>query len=181
MSKNNEWYTPSEYIDAARDVMGGIDLDPASCAMANQTVKAARYYTKEQNGLMQDWTCSCMRLNPPFGTTRNRSNIGLFTEKLLHEYQKGKVEQALLMTISSMQSSWFPLLWDFPICFIHHEIKFLNPSLTHIRCNHRFGWAITYLGLNSQKFIDTFSKFGCIARAVDTPKVKPVNLELWSA
>ena len=52
-SKTNEWYTPAKYIEAARKVMGGIDLDPATCELANKTVKATKYHTKENNGLMQ--------------------------------------------------------------------------------------------------------------------------------
>ena len=40
-SGNNEWYTPARFVELARSVMGGIDTDPASSAIANRTVQAA--------------------------------------------------------------------------------------------------------------------------------------------
>jgi hypothetical protein len=52
---NNEYYTPAIYVDAAREVMGGIDLDPASCEVAQKTVRATAYYTQDDCGLSKDW------------------------------------------------------------------------------------------------------------------------------
>ena len=46
-----EWYTPARYVDAARTVMGGIDLDPASSDHAQRTVRAAAYHMAEADGL----------------------------------------------------------------------------------------------------------------------------------
>ena len=37
-----ERYTPTRIVEAARVVLGSIDIDPASCAQANETVRAAR-------------------------------------------------------------------------------------------------------------------------------------------
>ncbi len=47
----NDWHTPMDYIDAAKKVMGEIDLDPASSKHAQKTVKANSFFTKATNGL----------------------------------------------------------------------------------------------------------------------------------
>jgi len=60
----NEWYTPKKHIEAARIVMGSIDLDPASSAKANETVQATVYYTKKNSGLDKPWSGKLF-MNPP--------------------------------------------------------------------------------------------------------------------
>jgi len=54
-SASNGWYTPEKLVGAARTVLGGIDLDPASSEEANKTVKATRYFTEADDGLSQPW------------------------------------------------------------------------------------------------------------------------------
>ncbi|MDP8929537.1 MAG: phage N-6-adenine-methyltransferase [Actinomycetota bacterium] len=64
LTGNVEWYTPRPYLDAAVAVMGAIDLDPASCDLAQRNVRAVRYFTTEDDGLRQDWW-GRVWLNPP--------------------------------------------------------------------------------------------------------------------
>lgn len=47
---NNEWYTPAALVDAARQVLGEIDLDVASSAKANEAVGAKNFYTVADDG-----------------------------------------------------------------------------------------------------------------------------------
>ena len=187
---SNEWYTRAKYIDAARAVMGSIDLDPASCAEANQIVRATRYHTSEENGLLHDWQGNVW-LNPPYtaldageksgrmrgGSSTAKSLIRQFLFKLLHEYEIGHVAQAITLVTSDTDASWFQPLWQFPICFATHRVTFLRPG-AEARAQF-FGTCFVYLGPNESAFIEHFSRFGRIARAIDVPKPRPVACELW--
>jgi hypothetical protein len=190
MAKSNEWYTPAKYIEAARSVMGGIDLDPASCALANEVVRATRYYTAEENGLMQPWY-GRVWLNPPYGSAATGTGVGRtaggvctrtsvmrkFILRLLEGYKTGVIEQAILVVTTDTDASWFVPLWEHLICFCDHRVRFNRPGLPAL--GQFFGTCFVYLGPNEDRFTEVFSQFGRIVRAVDTPKPKPVTLELW--
>lgn len=90
-AESHEWYTPTSLIDAERQVMGGIDLDPASCAEANVYVEADYYYTRRQNGL--EWSnpwFGKMHINPPGGSRKKDipSLVAPFWQRLVMEYER---------------------------------------------------------------------------------------------
>lgn len=89
-SGNNEWYTPPEYIEAARRVMGAIDLDPASSAVANQTVRATTYYTATDDGLTRPWHGRVF-LNPPY----SGDLVGRFATRTVDALRAAEIEQAV--------------------------------------------------------------------------------------
>jgi hypothetical protein len=176
--KLNEWYTSAIYIEAARSVMGGIDLDPASCEMANRTVRATRHYTKEQNGLMLPWGGNVW-LNPPFGIT-NKANISLqqrFSEKVVAEYRAGNIRQAIVLCIGNTCTKRFQPFWDYLLCFADHQPIFIRPNGDKQKIG--FGVCFVYLGPNEDKFVSVFSRFGRIVKAIDNPQPKPMMRELW--
>lgn len=121
-----EYFTPSKYIEAARAVMGGIQLDPASCAYPQTWINAQEYYTKEQDGLAQDWY-GRVWLNPPYGVTRARSNAGIWAKKLEHEIAEGRVSVAILLVKAALGYNWFERLFRrYPVCFTRERIRFLT-------------------------------------------------------
>lgn len=179
MEGNNEWYTPARYIEAACKVMGDIDLDPASCELANRTVKAKRYYTIEDNGLVQPWH-GRVWLNPPYNPTWDcRFPQPTWARKLQREYQSGNIEQALLLVSASIKQKWFHELLDYPLCLMLERIFFIRPGKSPEELWH--GNTVVYFGPNEQKFIGVFSQFGRIVKAIDIPKPRHFNLELWES
>lgn len=164
MQKSIEWYTPLPIIQAARRVLGDIELDPSSCEMANKTVQAARYYDKQSDGLLQTWNAKTVWLNPPYCKSGATSNQELWTCKLLAEYEAGNVEEAILLVNAATETLWFQRLYAYPICFMRGRIRFNSP--TGVNSGSTVGSAFVYFGLKSERFIAVFRQFGAVVQSL---------------
>lgn len=154
-SGENEWYTPLEYIDAAIEVLGAIDLDPASNEDANRIVRATKFFTIGDNGLKQDWL-GRVWLNPPYA----QPYIAFFCEKLVAEYSTGAVSAAIVLVNNATETVWFQRLASVSaaICFPAARIRFWHPNRKS--ASPLQGQAVLYLGPNPDRFRATYMDFG---------------------
>jgi phage N-6-adenine-methyltransferase len=153
----NEWYTPKEYIEAAREVLDVIDLDPASSEIANITVKAKKFYSIDDDGLSNKWE-GRVWLNPPY----SQPQIGQFIEKLTDEIASQNVSEAILLTHNYTDTKWFHAAQGqcAAICFTKGRIGFLSPEGQKAAPTQ--GQAIFYFGNDVHKFSKRFKSFGFV-------------------
>jgi len=153
-SGDNEWYTPEIYINAARETLGTIDLDPASNPTANEIVKAKTFYTAEDSGLEKEWVGNVW-MNPPYESRL----IGSFIEKLLVHYVKEQIPQAIVLVNNATETQWFQLIAEAAraSCFPKGRVKFWHPRKEAVPLQ---GQSILYLGQNKERFIQNFHQFG---------------------
>jgi ParB family transcriptional regulator, chromosome partitioning protein len=147
----NEWWSPSEIVEAARRVMGGIDLDPASCPQANETVRATRFYTVKEDGLRQQWSGKVW-LNPPYGRVGPK-----FIAKLAESYRSAALTQACLILASNHQhTKWFSSLTTLkPIkCSSNGRLKFSGKG------SPKHGSVVLGIGVDRDAFGREFARFG---------------------
>lgn len=155
----NEWYTPDEYLDAAREVLGGFDLDPASSEAAQVKVRAGRYFTKADDGLTQEWH-GRVWLNPPY----TQPDIANFMSKMVAERGAGRVSAAIMLTHNYTDTAWFhdgAKLAD-AICFTRGRIKFYDASGAIAAPTQ--GQAFFYFGDDVAAFTRRFSKLGFVTK-----------------
>lgn len=144
-STSNEAYTPPAILEATREALGGtITLDPASCAVANEEVRAKHYYTASSTrswdgktllvkplagGLFLPWAGNVF-LNPPGGfvnretllpAKRGMSSACAWWYTLLDEYRAGRVSRAIFYTfrldiLQNIQHLRYEPPHAFPFC-----------------------------------------------------------------
>ena len=97
-SKTCEWATPQDFFDRLNAEFK-FTLDP--CASV-ENHKCDKYYTKAEDGLIQDWSGETVFCNPPYGR-----EIGRWVCKCFHEVFDGKCPCAVMLLPARTDTRWF--------------------------------------------------------------------------
>lgn len=119
-SKTNEWETPQGLFDQL-DEEFHFTLDP--CA-TDDNAKCRRYFTKEENGLTQDWSGEVVFMNPPYG-----GHTGKWLAKAWHDSLRAAVVVCLIVS-STDRSYWHDYIFPHAT-----EIRWLRGRITFGEAN----------------------------------------------
>lgn len=141
--------TPKPIVDLVLELFQGrIDLDP--CSNRQRIVPAQRHVSLSENGLDQDWRGRVYVFPPP-----TPQDLFPWVEHLFEEYRKSHVTEAVLLAPSWTDAAWFPILAEFPRCFLRERVVFGAQQAP-------FAMMAVYLGLSVERFIQVFSEIGHI-------------------
>jgi len=116
-SATDDWGTPQKLFDEL-DAEFGFTLD--ACASAHN-FKVKKYFTKEDNALVQDWIGNVW-LNPPYGR-----DIGKWMAKAYAEHQKGATVVCLVPARTDT-AWWHDYAVKGTVRFLRGRLKFEQPG-----------------------------------------------------
>jgi phage N-6-adenine-methyltransferase len=128
-SATDEWPTPPAFF-AQLDRRYRFTLDP--CATSDNA-KCPLYFTREQDGLKQDWGTHRVFCNPPYG----RRTIGAWVRKCFESSQGGAL--VVLLVPARTDTRWYHdwIEGKADIKFIRGRLRFGNATLARhsLRCS----------------------------------------------
>lgn len=167
VSEGDEWFSPPLIVDPGRRALGGvIDCDPASCAAANQIIRATTFYSRQVSGLepQHPWRGATW-MNPPYG--KGEESAGPFVARLCEEYIAGNVTAAIaVLNVASFTTKWFRPLQDLAagFAFIHGRPNFIPPDPEIQQSSPNKGIVLVYLGSRFELFAHEFEALGKVLR-----------------
>jgi hypothetical protein len=155
----NFYGTPSMWIAKSHEVMGSIELDPASCVEANATIGAYRFFAEEDNALVQDWTAETVFLNPPYSDKAKQE----FAHKFRNEWEAGHIKQAIILINNCTETRAFE---NFSFCASaraepRKRIQFINVEGRCDKNGNTRGQVFFYCGRRFKRFARVFKAAGC--------------------
>jgi phage N-6-adenine-methyltransferase len=150
-----DWHTPPEYLEVAREALGAIDLDPASSAKAQKNVKATKFYSIKDDGLKHEWHGKVF-CNPPY----KQPAIMQFVKKLIEQIAAGHTTHAILLTHNFSETEWYrtAAATCSAICFPIRRIQFVNAEGE--RAQPQCGQVFFYFGDDVERFVSAFETIG---------------------
>lgn len=152
------WFTPEPLLRSIERSIGGIALDPFSCAAANVGVRAARYFDRESNGLTQSWAVSSrvggIFCNPPY----SRGLCGRACNKWLEQWDARAFNRGIMLTNNATETVWFQAMLAecTAVCLFKGRIAFLTPDAKRASGNTR-GQAL-FLFARSARWVTAFRR-----------------------
>lgn len=152
-----EWYTPAHILEAARAVLGGFDLDPASSKVANAVVRATRIFTAEDDGLAQDWPVGRIWMNPPYAS----GLVDKFALRFCQAIRDGS--SGVVLVNNATETGWFQELLGVAdaVCFPKGRVRFVDPEKGEAGAPLQ-GQAIIYCGPRPGDFRAAFCERGTV-------------------
>jgi len=170
-STSGELWTPPFYLDKVRDVLGDIELDPFSCADANLTVQANRFFVKGDAPFKQDWRAKSVFIHPP----SSRTFLNKIPKKFLKEWRRCRIKQAIVLLDTPPTGFCYAVLAQRAdaVCLTYQPIPFLTPNGSTQTSGA--GQAFLYFGPDPARFRQNFTGLGAVSVAKKAPPSAPAK------
>jgi hypothetical protein len=159
-----DWGTPPKYVEAVKDVLGYIALDP--CSNQYSIVGASvEYKLPCQDGLIESWDYPTIYVNPPYGIDKSRGTR--IRDWFCRCYEAHKVhgsEVLALVPVATNTVHWKKYVFNCAtsVCFLFDtRLKFLVAGEEKGK-GAPMACAMVYWGQNPELFKNVFSKFGAV-------------------